>query len=85
MHKLLNYFQNFELPNLHRSGEHVCMFFTSSPTMCQEWARNFKLQRSIDRVGYYEYSVNAGIKSLRATLPNEIFYWGFCFLNRAFR
>jgi hypothetical protein len=28
---------------------------------------------------------NAGIKSLRATLPNEIFYWGFCFLNRAFR
>jgi hypothetical protein len=28
---------------------------------------------------------NAGIKSLRATLPDEIFYWGFCFLNREFR
>jgi hypothetical protein len=28
---------------------------------------------------------NAGIKSLRATLPDEIFYWGLCFLNRAFR
>jgi hypothetical protein len=26
----------------------------------------------------------AGIKSPRATLPDEIFYWGFCFLNRAF-
>jgi hypothetical protein len=26
-----------------------------------------------------------GIKSLRAKLPDEIFYWGFCFLNRAFR
>jgi hypothetical protein len=25
-----------------------------------------------------------GIKSLRATLPDEICYWGFCFLNRAF-
>jgi hypothetical protein len=22
-----------------------------------------------------------GIKSLRATLPDEIFYWGFCFLT----
>jgi hypothetical protein len=28
---------------------------------------------------------NTGIKSLRATLPDEIFYWGFFFLNRAFR
>jgi hypothetical protein len=28
---------------------------------------------------------NAGIKSLFATLPDEIFYWGFYFLNRAFR
>jgi hypothetical protein len=28
---------------------------------------------------------NAGIKSLRATLDDEIFYWEFCFLNRAFR
>jgi hypothetical protein len=28
---------------------------------------------------------NAGIKSLRATLPDEIFYWSFCFLNRVFR
>jgi hypothetical protein len=27
---------------------------------------------------------NAGIKSLRATLPDESFSWGFC-LNRAFR
>jgi hypothetical protein len=25
------------------------------------------------------------IESLRATLPDGIFYWGFCFLNRAFR
>jgi hypothetical protein len=29
--------------------------------------------------------LNAGIKSLRATLPDETFYYGFCFLNRAFR
>jgi hypothetical protein len=28
---------------------------------------------------------NSGIKSLRATLPDEIFYWGVCFLNCAFR
>jgi hypothetical protein len=28
---------------------------------------------------------NAGIKSLRETVPAEIFYWGFFFLNRAFR
>jgi hypothetical protein len=28
---------------------------------------------------------NAGIKSLLATLPDKIFYWEFCFLNRAFR
>jgi hypothetical protein len=28
---------------------------------------------------------DAGIKSLRATLPEENFYWGFCFLNLAFR
>jgi hypothetical protein len=28
--------------------------------------------------------LNAGIKPLRATLPDEIFYWGFCFLNSAF-
>jgi hypothetical protein len=28
---------------------------------------------------------NAGIKSLRATLNDEIFNCGFCFLNRAFR
>jgi hypothetical protein len=28
---------------------------------------------------------NAGIKSLRATLPDEMFYWEFCFLNGAFR
>jgi hypothetical protein len=28
---------------------------------------------------------NAGIKSLYATPPDEIFYWGFCFLNRVFR
>jgi hypothetical protein len=27
---------------------------------------------------------NAGIKSFRATLPDEIFYWEFCFLKRAF-
>jgi hypothetical protein len=26
---------------------------------------------------------NAGVKSLRATLPDEIFYCGFCFLNHA--
>jgi hypothetical protein len=26
----------------------------------------------------------SGIKSFRPTLPDEIFYWGFCFLNRAF-
>jgi hypothetical protein len=26
---------------------------------------------------------NTGIKSLRAALPDEIFYWGVCFLNRA--
>jgi hypothetical protein len=26
----------------------------------------------------------AGIKSLLATLPDENFYWGICFLNRAF-
>jgi hypothetical protein len=29
--------------------------------------------------------LNVGIKSRRATLPDEIFYWGFFFLNRAFR
>jgi hypothetical protein len=28
--------------------------------------------------------VNAVIKSLRATLPDGIFYWGFYFLDRAF-
>jgi hypothetical protein len=28
---------------------------------------------------------NAGIKSLRATLPDDIFYRGFCFFNRALR
>jgi hypothetical protein len=27
---------------------------------------------------------NAEIKSLCATLPDRFFYWGFCFLNRAF-
>jgi hypothetical protein len=27
---------------------------------------------------------NAGIKSLRATLHDEIFYWRFCFLNGVF-
>jgi hypothetical protein len=27
---------------------------------------------------------NTVINSLRATLPDEIFYWEFCFLNRAF-
>jgi hypothetical protein len=27
----------------------------------------------------------AGVKSLSATLHDEIFYWVFCFLNRAFR
>jgi hypothetical protein len=27
----------------------------------------------------------AGFKSLGATLPDEIVYWAFCFLNRAFR
>jgi hypothetical protein len=31
------------------------------------------------------YPFNAGIKSLRATLPDEIFYWEFCYLNHAFR
>jgi hypothetical protein len=31
------------------------------------------------------YAFNPGIKSLRATLPDESFYWGLCFLNRAFR
>jgi hypothetical protein len=30
-------------------------------------------------------SFKAGIKSLRATLPDEIFYWEFCFSNRAVR
>jgi hypothetical protein len=30
-------------------------------------------------------SFNAAIQSLRATLPGEIFYWGFFFLNRAIR
>jgi hypothetical protein len=25
---------------------------------------------------------NAGIKSLHATLPDEIFYWGFCLYMR---
>jgi hypothetical protein len=29
-----------------------------------------------------EFGMDAGIKSLRATLAGEIFYWGFCFLNR---
>jgi hypothetical protein len=28
--------------------------------------------------------LNAVTKSLRATLSDEIFYWGFCFLNREF-
>jgi hypothetical protein len=28
---------------------------------------------------------NAGIKFLRATLTDENFYEGFCYLNRAFR
>jgi hypothetical protein len=27
---------------------------------------------------------NAGIKSVRTTLPDKIFYWGFCFLNCVF-
>jgi hypothetical protein len=27
----------------------------------------------------------AEIKSLCATVPDEIFYWGFCLLDRAFR
>jgi hypothetical protein len=30
------------------------------------------------------YPLNFGIKSLRATLSDEIFYCGFYFLNRAF-
>jgi hypothetical protein len=29
--------------------------------------------------------LNAGIKSLRATLSDEMFYWGFFFMKRAFR
>jgi hypothetical protein len=33
----------------------------------------------------HDHPFKAGIKSLRATLPDEIFYWGFCFLNSAFR
>jgi hypothetical protein len=31
------------------------------------------------------YPFNAGIKSLRAALPDENFLLGFCFFNRAFR
>jgi hypothetical protein len=30
-------------------------------------------------------TLNAGITSLRARIPDENFYWEFCFLNRAFR
>jgi hypothetical protein len=33
----------------------------------------------------FAYPFNTGIKSLRATPPDKIFYWGFCFLNREFR
>jgi hypothetical protein len=29
-------------------------------------------------------TLNAGIQSIRAMVPEEIFYWAFCFLNRAF-
>jgi hypothetical protein len=38
-------------------------------------------------VVWVQYSpFNAGIKSLRATLPDDIFFYlEFCFLNRAFR
>jgi hypothetical protein len=32
-----------------------------------------------------QLNFKAEIKFLRATLPDEIFYWEFCFLNRAFR
>jgi hypothetical protein len=32
-----------------------------------------------------QLTVSTGIKSLHATLPDGIFYWGFCFLNCAFR
>jgi hypothetical protein len=28
---------------------------------------------------------NVGIKSVRATLSDKIFYWGFCFLNKYMR
>jgi hypothetical protein len=32
----------------------------------------------------FTYIFKAVIKSLRATLPDEILYWEFCFLNSAF-
>jgi hypothetical protein len=34
---------------------------------------------------HYPVAFNAEIKPVRATLPDGSFYWGVCFLNRAFR
>jgi hypothetical protein len=39
----------------------------------------------VEDIPLYLLTLNAEIKSLRATLPDETFYWGFCFLNHAFR
>jgi hypothetical protein len=50
---------------------------------CQVWLS--KIGVFTEQFVIYSQPFNAGIKSLRAALPDEMFYWGFCFLNRAFR
>jgi hypothetical protein len=47
---------------------------TQEPTMQQREKR-----------ALLDQPLKVGIKSLRVTLPDEIFYWRFCFLNRVFR
>jgi hypothetical protein len=62
--------------------------FYPQKTICHNWTRinmasysnsNFQHHTSLLTKPF-----NTRIKSLRATLPDEIFYWGFFFLNRAF-
>jgi hypothetical protein len=49
-----------------------------------QWVMAFFSHLGVERRAYEFNLFKAGIKSLRATLHDEIFYWGFCFLNRAF-
>jgi hypothetical protein len=63
--------------------------FVKWPCPLSSWptvGTEIKTVRCFAAMGYGEIQpFNAGIKSLRATLPDEKFYWGFYFLNRAFR